>query len=217
MALTLFGYRYSIYTRIVRLVLSEKHLRAALVEVDPFAEDRDPAYLSLHPFGRVPVLTHGPFTLYETAVICRYLDEALPGPPLQPDDARDRARMGQVIQTADAYGYGPMVRGVYEHLVFRPAEGSSADRAHALRGLEQAGPVLDALEQVAAEGRILTTATLTLADLHLAAMIDAFTAAPEGAALLQARPALCNWWGWMSARPALSATAPGLPVRPLES
>lgn len=217
MALTLFGYRYSIYTRIVRLVLHEKRLRATLVEVNPFAAEADPDYLLLHPFGRVPVLTHGPFSLYETAAICRYLDEALPGPPLQPDDARDRARMAQVTQIADAYGYLPMVRGVYEHLVFRPAEGSPPDPARALRGLEEAGCVLDALESVAAEGRILNGIGLTLADLHLAAMIDAFAAAPAGAALLQARPALCRWWGWVRLRPSMAATAPGLPLAPLES
>lgn len=215
MALTVFGYRYSIYTRIVRLVLHEKRLRATLVEIDPFA-DPDPAFLELNPFGRVPVLTHGLFTIYETAPICRYLDEALPGPPLQPGDARERARMAQVIQIADAYGYGPMVRQVYEHLVFRPAEGSPADPAIARQGLESAVRALDALERVAVEGRILDGSRLTLADLHLAAMMEAFVAAPEGAALLRAYPALSQWWGWVRTRPSLTATAPDLPVRPLE-
>ena len=34
--ITLFGYRYSVYTRIVRLVLMHKHVSFEIEEVDPF-------------------------------------------------------------------------------------------------------------------------------------------------------------------------------------
>jgi glutathione S-transferase len=210
MALTLFGYRHSVYTRVVRLVLHEKRLRATLVEVDPFADPLPEGYLDLHPFGRVPVLSHGPFTLYETAPICRYLDEALPGPPLQPEDARDRARMAQVVAMVDAYTYWPLVRQVYAHAVFRPAAGRAGDPAVLAKGLAAAPRLLAALESVAAEGRVLNGQPPTLADLHLAPMIAAFAAAAEGAALLGGFPALAGWWRWMAARPAMAATDPGL-------
>ncbi|MFN0116403.1 MAG: glutathione S-transferase family protein [Paracoccaceae bacterium] len=214
MALTLFGYRYSVYTRAVRLVLAEKRLRATLVEVDPFAAPLPDGYLDLHPFGRVPVLEHGPFRLYETAAICRYLDEALPGPPLQPEDARDRARMAQVVAIADAYVYRPLVRQVYAHAVFRPAEGLASDPAVIAEGLAAAPRALAALDRIADEGRVLTGAAPTLADLHLAPMIAAFTHAPEGAGLIARYPALDRWWRWMAQRPSLAATDTGLPVMP---
>ena len=212
MALTLFGYRFSIYTRVVRLVLHEKRLRATLVEVDPFADPLPDGFLALSPFGHVPVLAHGPFTLYETAPICRYLDEALPGPPLQPADPRDRARMAQVVQMADAYVYPPLVRGVYEHLVFRPAEGSPADPLVAARGLADAQPVLAALEVIASEGRVLNGRGLTLADLHLAPMIAAFVQAAEGRAMMAGYPCLAGWWRGIEGHAAMAATDPGLPV-----
>lgn len=211
MALTLFGYRYSIYTRIVRLTLHEKRLRATLVEVDPFTAPLPDGYGDLHPFGRVPVLVHGPFTIYETAAICRYLDEALPGPPLQPADARDRARMAQVVALADAYAYWPLVRQVYSHAVFRPAERVPSDPAAITAGLAEAARVLAALDRAAAEGRVLTGRAVTLADLHLAPMIAAFAASAEGAALLGGHPALAAWWRRMAARPGMAATDPGLP------
>ncbi len=212
MALTLFGYRFGIYTRIVRLVLHEKRLRATLVEIDPFADSLPDGYLMLHPFGRVPVLTHGPFTLYETAPICRYLDEALPGPPLQPADPRDRARMAQVVQMADAYAYRPLVRGIYEHLVFRPAEAGPADPAVAARGLADAPRILAALEQIAAEGRVLNGQGLTLADLHLAPMIAAFVKAAPGHGMIGDFPFLARWWQAVGECPAMAATEPGLPA-----
>lgn len=211
MALTLFGYRYSIYTRIVRLVLAEKRLRATLVEVNPFRPPLPAGFLALNPFGRVPVLQHGPFTIYETAVICRYLDEALPGPALQPEDPRDRARMAQVVTIADADGYRPLVRQVFAHRVFRAREGLPPDPAAIAEGLVAARPVLSALEAIAQDGRVLGLRRITLADLHLAAMIAAFAQAPEGATLLADYPALAGWWAAIAGRASLRDTDPGLP------
>ncbi len=37
-------------------------------------------HLARHPFGRVPVLEHDGFMLYETQAILRYLDRVLPQP-----------------------------------------------------------------------------------------------------------------------------------------
>lgn len=211
MALTLIGYRFSIYTRIVRLVLAEKRLRATLVEVDPFRPPLPADFLALNPFGRVPVLQHGPFTVFETGVICRYLDEALPGPVLQPHDPRDRARMAQVVAIADADGYRPLVRQVFAQRVFRPAEGLMPDPAEIAEGLEAAVPVLGVLDGIAQEGRVLGPEGITLADLHLAPMIAAFVQAPEGADLLADHPALAGWWERIRGRASLGDTDPGLP------
>ncbi|WP_371260902.1 glutathione S-transferase N-terminal domain-containing protein [Bradyrhizobium sp. Cp5.3] len=41
---------------------------------------RQPEHLTRYPFGRMPVLDHGDFRLYETQAILRYLDRALPQP-----------------------------------------------------------------------------------------------------------------------------------------
>ncbi len=121
--LTVYGYSYSVYLRVVRLVLAEKRLHADMVEVDPFCE-LPAGYLELHPFGRVPVLNHNGFGVYETVAITRFLDEGFAGPSLQPTDARARARLTQAIAVTDAYAYWPLVRHVYVKAVFRPAEGS---------------------------------------------------------------------------------------------
>nr|WP_237422037.1 glutathione S-transferase family protein [Frigidibacter albus] len=203
------GYRYSIYTRIARLALIEKGVAHDLAEADPFADPPPAALLALNPFGRVPVLQHDGFTLYETAAILRYVDAAFPGPALVPADPRAAARMAQVIGIADAHGYWPLVRQVYAHLVFRPFEGLAPDPAEVAAGLATAGPVLDALEAIAAEALQLAGGPLSLADLHLAPMIAAFASAPEGAALLAARPVLALWWQQMAHRPSMIATRTG--------
>ena len=173
-------------------------------EVNPFAPDVPASYLALHPFGRVPTLVHDGFALYETGAITRYIDRAFPGPPLQPSEARTAARMDQVIGIVDAYGYWPMVRQVFSHRVFRPRSGQPGDEAEIGRGLQASAKVLAALEPLAGDG-------VTLADLHLGAMIAYFVQAPEGATLLAQYSHLAAWWRKLSARPSFAATDPGLP------
>jgi len=208
---TLFGYRYSVYTRIARLVLFEKGVAFRAEEIDPFASPPPASLRALHPFGRVPVLRHGDFTLYETAAIARYVDAAFPGPALVPPEPRAAARLAQTVGLIDAYGYRPLVRQVFSHAVFRPAMGAPA-RADAIEsGLAAAGPVLAALETIAAEGVLLDGTAVTLADCHLAPMIDYFLRAAAARPLFDRHPALARWWAAASRRPGLAATDPGLP------
>ena len=204
MALVLHGYRYSVYNRIARLALTEKSLPYERIEVNPFAPDVPESYRALHPFGRVPALVHDGFALYETGAITRYIDRAFPGPPLQPTDPRALARMDQVISIVDAYGYWPMVRQVFALRVFRGRTGQPVDEAEISRGLAAAPKVLAALEPLVGE-------ELTLADLHLGAMVAYFVLAPEGATLLRHYPKLTRWWERVSARPSFAETDPGLP------
>src|ERR1700753_1784694 len=113
MPLVLHGYHYSVYLRIARLTLAEKGVAYDRVEVNPFAPDVPAAYLALHPFGRVPALVHDGFARYETAGTPRSCDGAVPGPALQPTEAKALARMDQIIGVVDAYGYWPLVRQVF--------------------------------------------------------------------------------------------------------
>jgi glutathione S-transferase len=195
---TLTGYRHSIYTRIARMTLLEKGVAFDEKEVDPFSPPLPPDYP--HPFGKVPVLTHGAFTLYETSAIARYIDLAFPGPPLVPRDPRGAARMAQVIAIADAYAFRPLVLQVYAYRVFRPREGRAPDEAQIAQGLFTAPTVLAALDAIAREGLVLSGASVGLADCHLAPMIGAFTMAPEGAEILASHPDLSRWWSLMQSR-----------------
>jgi glutathione S-transferase len=203
----LHGYRYSVYNRIARLVLLLKRVEHQTIEVDPFAELSE-AYLRLHPFGRVPVLTHGAFKLFETNAITRYIDRAFEGRPLQPESAAALARMDQVIAVIDAYAYWPMVRQVSSHAFSRPFFGEPSSREEIDRGLEASAKVLSFLEGVAGEGEVLTGRDVTLADCHLAPVIDYFVRAEEGRAALSPHPALRRWWDQVSALDVLNATDP---------
>ena len=203
----LHGYRYSVYSRTARLALLAKRVAHEMLEVDPFVEP-SPAYLKLHPFGRVPALAHGRLVLFETGAITRYVDRAFDGPSLQPDDAVALARMDQVISVIDAYAYWPMVRQLCSHGLFRPLVGEPGSKEEVEAGLRASRKILAFLNDVAAEGRILTGREITLADCHLATMIDCFVRVEEGKSALHSHSALMAWWDSVREREIIKETDP---------
>jgi glutathione S-transferase len=203
----LHGYRFSVYNRIARMALLLKSVAHETVEVDPFTNLTD-AYLALNPFGRVPTLIHGELEIFETNAITRFVDRAFEGLPLQPHRLTALARMDQVIAVIDAYAYWPMVRQVASHAFFRPLVGEPSNREEIEIGLKASGTVLSFLNRVAAEGEILTGREISLADCHLAPMVDYFVKAEEGRAAIAAHPALEKWWEQASALDALKFCNP---------
>ncbi len=205
--IALLGLGISVYTRIARLALEEKGVPYRLEEVDVFADGGPPAdYLELNPFGTIPCLRHGDFTLYETAAITRYVDREFAGPRLQPEAAQALARMDQVIGVLDSYGYRPMVWDVFVERVALPAEGGRSDEAKIAGALPVARRVLQQLDLWRGERAFLAGDELTLADLHCYPMLYYFGEAPEGRAMLAEFPRLQAWMETMRGRRSVQMT-----------
>ena len=83
-ALEIIGIPQSNYVWVVRMVCEEKGIDYVLTE-KPL---RAPEIRSIHPFGKMPVLRHGDFQLFESKAIATYLDRSFPAPFLFPSDAR---------------------------------------------------------------------------------------------------------------------------------
>lgn len=83
----------SVHSFRVRVVLAEKALAWTdrTIELLKF-EHLQPAYLRLNPAGVVPTLVHGGRIITESSVICQYLDEFFPEPPLLAADPFERAQ-----------------------------------------------------------------------------------------------------------------------------
>jgi len=202
-----FGAAYSVYVRIVRLVLAEKGIGYRLVEIDIHGpEGAPPNYLARHPFGRIPAFEHDGFHLYESGAIARYVDEAFPGPALQPSDPRRRARMNQIVSLLDSYAYRTLVWDIFVERVRMPVRGQTSDEARIAAALPRAETCLAALVDLMGEGPFLAGPALTLADLHAAPMLIYLRMAEEGAALLRKAPALTAWLDGMERRASIRAT-----------
>lgn len=203
----LYGLERSVYTRIARLALEEKGVPYVLREVEIFGPDGVPSgHLRRHPFGRIPVLDHDGFELYETSAITCYVDEGFPGPRLQPRSARARARMNQVVGLLDAYAYRPMVWGVFVERVSAPLEGGTTNEAAVAGAIAASTVCLSALDRIVAAPPFLLGEGITLADLHAYPMLRYLSLAPEGDALLARYPRLQAWQESMSGRPSVIRT-----------
>ena len=100
--LKLHHHPFSTFSRRVRIALLEKSIPCELVEVDMVARaHRNPPYLALNPYGRVPTLEEDGFILYESTAILEYLEATHPAPPLVPADARSRAHVAMHMKLCD--------------------------------------------------------------------------------------------------------------------
>jgi glutathione S-transferase len=204
---TLYGLPRSVYTRIARLTLEEKAVPYRLEEVEIFGPNGVPAaYTKLHPFGRIPALAHGDLSIYETAAICRYIDEAFPGPSLQPPTPSGRARMAQIIGMLDSYAYRPMVWGVFVQRVRVPMAGGTTDEPLVSASLKETRTALEALAALAKNSPFLAGTALSLADLHAYPMLRYLSLAPEGLEAIGEHPPVVEWMARLTTRESVHRT-----------
>jgi glutathione S-transferase len=194
------------YGRAVFITLEEKHAPYRLSAVAPGAH-RKPEHLRRHPFGRIPVMDHGDFRLYETQAILRYIDRALPTPPLTPKEPKVAARMDQLMNVNDWYLFQGVANVIgFQRIVGPRVMGLTPDEAAIAAAMPKAQAVFTELARQLNDNEFFTGDSLSLADILLAAHIDFFRATPEWAPLTQGRANLCAWLGRMNERPSLKAT-----------
>jgi len=202
-----FGANYSVYTRIVRLVLEEKNVPYRIEEIDIFEKDGPPdGYADRHPFLRIPAFEHDGFRLYETAAIAGYIDNTFPEPPLMPESAEKRARADQIIGILDNYAYRTWVWDIFVERIRVPERGENSDEAKITEALLRAETCLSSIENLMGGEKYFLGSEATLADFHAAPMIALFRLAPEGDRLLSDHMPWTSWWETMSERPSIAAT-----------
>lgn len=196
-----YGAAFSVYVKAVRLVLEEKGVDYELHEVDPFAADGPPAeHLERHPFGKIPAFEDGRVRLFESEAIARYIDDAYPGPPLQPVDPVARALMSQTISVLRSYAYPTWVWTVYIERISKPGRGEKPDEAAIAGAMPKVEACARIIAQAMGDRPFLAGETPTLADCFAAPMLACLMEAPEGASVLAEVPTLSAWWDRMRAR-----------------
>ncbi|MGH8258652.1 MAG: glutathione S-transferase family protein [Steroidobacteraceae bacterium] len=199
------GVNGSPFTRSVEIALREKNAPYRVHALSP-GESKSPEYLARHPFGRIPMLEHGDFRLYETQAILRYIDDVIPSPALEPSDPRLAARMNQIIGINDWYLFPQVARAIVFHRFIGPKLlGMPADEAAIAAAVPQGRLCIGELERLLGAQAFLAGDRLSLADIQLAPQIDFLAATPEGAAMLEGTK-LSEWLARMNARPSMIAT-----------
>jgi glutathione S-transferase len=166
-----------------------------------------PGHLVRHPFGRVPVLEHDGFVLYETQAILRYLDRVLPNPALTPQDPRAAARMDQLMNICDWYLFNGVNNVIGFQRIVRPRLlGEAPDEAVIAAAMPKAHVVFDELSRLLGSQPWLAGDQMSLADVHVAPHLDFLAATPEWEALTATAANLVPWLDRMRARASFGAT-----------
>jgi glutathione S-transferase len=204
--IVVYGIPGSPYLRSALLGLHEKGASYRLAVVGCGFAARSKEHLQLHPFGRIPILEHGDFRLYETQAILRYLDAALPGVALQPQGARAMARMSQIAGIVDWYVFPSISVGITaERFMSQRFWNRGPDEANIAQALPHARICLRELARLQGSAEFLAGDTLSIADLMVAPQLQFFRGTPEAEALMQGT-ALDDWLKRMQARPSMQAT-----------
>jgi len=223
------GWRSSASRR-VRLALAEKGLSFESRIVDMVnGEQHSPEYLAINPNGVVPTLVHDGRAVFESSVICEYLDEAFPAlPPLRPADAYARSVMRNFVRWVDEHclpriivfnwsvSMQPVASGWNEQqLAERLARIPSAERREAWTRVarkpytddEKADAMrgllvlLDRIDEQLAVSRMpwLTAPWPTIADFAAAPFVMRISELQPGA--IESHTAASDWWQRLRARP----------------
>ena len=105
--MTLFSRGDDPHSHRVRIVVAVKGLEVRVVEADPSRPPED--LIDLNPYQTVPTLVDRDLVVYESGIICEYLDERFPAPALLPTDpaARAQARVALHRIEQDWYAHSP--------------------------------------------------------------------------------------------------------------
>jgi len=228
--LELYHHGSSVCAAKVRLVLAEKGLGWTGHYLDILkGEQFTPEYLALNPKGVVPTLIDEGVVIRESTVICEYLDEVFPDPPLMPADAAGRARVRIWTKRVDEEVH-PACSPVtfcssHRHTVLRgtPAEvealinqkpdpvarekkrgwiyrGFEApDAAAAIRAYDKA---LADMEAALASAPWISGADYGLADVALTPYVNRLAMLGMEEMWTRSRPRLTEWFARVRARPS---------------
>jgi glutathione S-transferase len=194
------------FGRAVLATLEEKGAAYRFAPVAP-GTMRAPEHLARHPFGRVPVLEHNGFSLYESQAILRYLDRVLPTPGLTPGDPRAAARMDQAMNVNDWYLFQGVANVITFHRVVGPRlMGLAPDEAAIEAAMPKAHAVFTELARLLGEQPYFAGDAVSLADLLIAPQLAFFTQTPEWSVLSAPLANMVAWLARMEARPSFQAT-----------
>jgi glutathione S-transferase len=208
--LQIIGAPASNFVRVVRIACAEKGVAYTL---DP-ALPQTPEIKALHPFGKIPAMRHGAFTLCESRAICLYIERTFAGPALMPDDPAAAARVEQWISIVNTHVDPALMRRYLRAYFFPDTADGSPDRKAIDAVLPEMRTQFAVLDESVAQTGHLAGGTFTLADINLLPILFYMTKMPESRELLAQARHLKAYYERHAERPSVKQTLPeSLPER----
>jgi glutathione S-transferase len=153
-----------------------------------------------------PVLEHGGFFVRGVEAALRFVDEALPGPRLQPEAARQRARMNEALELHHADVKPILGVKVAGRMLAAALTGEWVDAALPENIAVLARGCIERLEEILGASPFFAGDMISLADIALAPVFAHLMATPDADVLISPDSALRRWWGRTSTRESFTAT-----------
>ena len=202
---TIYGIPGSPYVRAALLGFEEKGVPYRLSAL-ALGEQKSPAHLARHAFGRIPAMDHGDFRLYETQAILRYLDRLFAAPPLVPDDPQREARMNQIAGITDWYVMSDVSAVITFGRLIAPRFGLPVDEAKIVASMPRAAVCVDEIARLLGEQPFMAGDAVSIADLMMAPHLVMFGETTEGKSMFARHPSLTAWVERMNSRPSMVNT-----------
>jgi glutathione S-transferase len=200
--LELIGAAPSVFVRATRLACEEKGVPYALTVAAPHA----PPVLAISPFGKIPVMRHEDFELFESTAIIEYVDAVFPGPRLYPQDPRAAALIRQWA-SAVVSNIFPALGGYMQASAFPKGPEGKPDPGVISTHLPGVRAAIATLDRAVADGYLAGRA-FSVADMYLMPMLAYLRIFPESAAARAQSPALSRYYEQHAARPSFRTTEP---------
>ena len=163
--LELIGAAPSVFVRAARLACEEKGVPYALTVAAPHS----PPVLAISPFGKIPVMRHEEFELFESSAIIEYVDAVFPGPRLFPTEPRAAARIRQWA-SAVVSNIFPALGGYLQANAFPKGAGGRPDPEVINALLPGVRTAIGSVDQAVASGYLAGNA-FSVADMFLMPML----------------------------------------------
>ncbi len=179
----------------VRMMLYAKGIEVEIVEPSGIHDaTAKGTYMAVNPLGRVPALQlDDGRVLIESEVICEYLEETFPEPPLMPSDPWQRSQVRLISRISDIY----IVMAMLPLFILAGKPTSAWNQNKITRALKEIDTSLDYLEvyiggEGYAVGKALSHADGTLVPILL--LVEQWLPVFRGADLLTNHPKVQAYW-----------------------
>ncbi|XP_010272271.1 PREDICTED: glutathione S-transferase F10-like [Nelumbo nucifera] len=204
MVVKVHGPAYASCSRRVLACLVEKEIEFDIVPVDLLkGEQKSPEFLELQPFGVVPVIQDGDYTLYESRAIIRFYAEKYrtQGTDLLGKTVEERGVVEQWLEV-EGQNYHPPIYTLVVQLLFHPKLGLPVDQKIVQECEEKLGKVLDVYEERLSKSKYLAGDFFSLADLTHLPFTHYLVNDIGKEHLVRDRKHVSAWWDDISSRPS---------------
>ncbi|XP_010038728.1 glutathione S-transferase F9 [Eucalyptus grandis] len=179
--------------------LIEKGVEFRTVTIDHFkGEHKAPEYLKLQPFGSVPAVQDGDYTLFESRAIISYYAEKYKrqGTDLLGKTIEERGLVEQWLEV-EAQNFHPPIFDLVLKIVFGPELPPAAQRER-----DKLCKVLDIYEEMLSKSKYLAGDFVSLADLSHLPFTQYLVGKMGKEYLIRDRKHVSAWWDDISSRPS---------------